>query len=146
MLAYSARDKVWREFESKASERSKYFNALGAREGIIKDSSGLFYEYMEEGSGEKPTMADEVTVHYHGTLVDGTIFDSSVQRGSPSSFPMNGVIAGFSTGLTKLRQGGKIRLYIPPSLAYGDNPRAGGVIKPGDILIFEVELLAISQN
>jgi FKBP-type peptidyl-prolyl cis-trans isomerase len=146
ILAYSARDKVWREFESKASERSKYLNALGAREGIIKDSSGLFYEYMKEGSGEKPTMSDEVTVHYHGTLVDGTVFDSSVQRGSPSSFPMNGVIAGFSTGLTKLRQGGKIRLYIPPSLAYGDNPRAGGVIKPGDILIFEVELLAISQN
>ena len=95
MLAYSARDKVWREFESKASERSKYFKALGAREGIIKDSSGLFYEYMDEGSGEKPTMSDEVTVHYHGTLVDGTVFDSSVQRGSPSSFPMNGVIAGF---------------------------------------------------
>ena len=135
MLAYSARDKVWREFESKASVRSKYFASLGNREGIIQDDSGLFYEYVTHGSGQKPTMSDQVTVHYHGTLVDGTVFDSSVLRGTPSSFPM-----------TKLRQGGKIRLYIPPSLAYGDNPRAGGVIKPGDILIFEVELLAISQN
>ncbi len=146
MLAYSARDKVWREFESKASVRSKYFASLSTREGIIQDDSGLFYEYMTNGSGQKPKISDQVTVHYHGTLVDGTVFDSSVLRGTPSSFPMSGVITGFSTGLTKLRQGGKIRLYIPPSLAYGDNPRAGGVIKPGDILIFEVELLAISQN
>lgn len=146
MLAYSARDKVWRAFESKASERSKYFASLGTREQIIKDDSGLFYEYIANGSGDKPTMSDQVTVHYHGTLVDGTVFDSSVLRGTPSSFPMSGVIAGFSTGLTKLGLGGKIRLYIPPSLAYGDNPRAGGVIKPGDILIFEVELLAISPS
>lgn len=146
MLAYSARDKVWREFESKSNERVKYFTTLGKREGIIQDSSGLFYEYITNGSGEKPSMSDEVTVHYHGTLVDGTVFDSSVQRGISSSFPMNGVIAGFSMGLTKLKLGGKIRLYIPPSLAYGDNPRAGGIIKPGDILIFEVELLAITKK
>ena len=107
MLAYSARDKVWRSFESKASERSKYFSSLSTREGIIQDDSGLFYEYIANGSGQKPTMSDQVTVHYHGTLVDGTVFDSSVLRGTPSSFPMSGVIAGFSTGLTKLRIGRK---------------------------------------
>ena len=146
MLAYSARDKVWREFKSKADERAQYFSSLSEQEGIIQDESGLFYEYINEGTGEKPNISDEVTVHYHGTRVDGTVFDSSVIRKTPSTFPMNGVISGFSIGLTKLKQGGKIRLYIPPHLAYGDNPRAGGLIKPGDILIFEVELLAITQK
>ena len=86
----------------------------------------------------------KVRLHYHGTLIDGTVFDSSVDRGQPASFPMNGVIKGFSGGLTKTEVGGKIRIYIPSELGYGDNPRPGGKIKPGDTLIFECELLGIN--
>ena len=88
-------------------------------------------------------MSDTVRLHYHGTLIDGTVFDSSVDRGQPTSFPMNGVIKGFSGGLTKCQVGGKVRIYIPSELGYGDNPRPGGKIKPGDTLIFECELLEI---
>jgi FKBP-type peptidyl-prolyl cis-trans isomerase len=88
-------------------------------------------------------MSDTVKLHYHGTLIDGTVFDSSVDRGQPASFPMSGVIKGFSGGLTKTQVGGKVRIYIPSELGYGDNPRPGGKIKPGDALIFECELLEI---
>ncbi len=125
-------------------EKAKEFFALLAnQEGVQKDPSGFYYEVLKEGEGETPTMADTVRLHYHGTLIDGTVFDSSVDRGQPASFPMNGVIKGFSGGLTKTQVGGKIRIYIPSELGYGDNPRPGGKIKPGDTLIFECELLEI---
>jgi FKBP-type peptidyl-prolyl cis-trans isomerase len=91
-------------------------------------------------------MDDTVRLHYHGTLTDGTVFDSSVERQQPASFPMRGVIKGFSGGLTKVKVGGKVRIYIPSELGYGDNPRPGGKIKPGDTLIFECELLEIIKN
>jgi len=125
-------------------EKAKEFFALLAnQEGIQKDPSGFFYEILQKGEGATPTMEDTVRLHYHGTLIDGTVFDSSVDRGQPASFPMNGVIKGFSRGLTKTQVGGKIRIYIPSELGYGDNPRPGGPIKPGDALIFECELLEI---
>ena len=121
----------------------KYFVELAKKPGIQKDPSGFYYEILKDGTGKKPTMQDKVKLHYHGTLIDGTVFDSSVDRGQPATFPMGGVIKGFSGGLTHVKVGGKIRIHIPSDLGYGDNPRPGGKIKPGDTLIFECELLEI---
>ena len=125
------------------AKAAKYFSSIEKQEGIQKDPSGFYYEILKEGNGDMPGMNDTVRLHYHGTLIDGTIFDSSVDRGQPASFPMRGVIKGFSGGLTKCKVGGKIRIYIPSELGYGDNPRPGGKIKPGDALVFECELLEI---
>ncbi|MFP6854169.1 MAG: FKBP-type peptidyl-prolyl cis-trans isomerase [Opitutales bacterium] len=121
----------------------QFLAALAKKPGVKKDPSGFYYEILKEGKGPFPTMANTVRLHYHGTLIDGTVFDSSVQRGEPTSFQMGGVIKGFSGGLSKTKVGGKVRIYIPSDLAYGDNPRPGGKIKPGDTLIFECELLEI---
>jgi len=124
--------------------KAKAFLAkISQKAGVIKDPSGFYYETLKKGVGPSPTMSNTVKLHYHGTLIDGTVFDSSVDRGQPTSFPMNGVIKGFSGGLTKTQVGGKVRIYIPSELGYGDNPRPGGKIKPGDTLIFECELLEI---
>lgn len=112
------------------------------KEGIIETASGLQYEVMNEGDGEKPKPADQVKCHYHGTLINGTIFDSSVQRGEPAVFPVNGVIQGWIEALQMMTTGSKWRLFIPSELAYGDRG-AGGSIGPNTALIFEVELLEI---
>ena len=119
-----------------------YLDKISKQAGVMKDPSGFYYVILKKGTGATPTMNDTVKLHYHGTLIDGTVFDSSVDRGQPTSFPMNGVIKGFSGGLTKCQVGGKVRIYIPSELGYGDNPRPGGKI-PGDTLIFECELLEI---
>jgi len=125
-------------------EKAKeFFALLASQEGVKQDPTGFYYEILKPGKGATPTMEDTVRLHYHGTLTNGTVFDSSVDRGEPASFPMNGVIKGFSGGLTKTQVGGKIRIYIPSELGYGDNPRPGGKIKPGDTLIFECDLLEI---
>ena len=128
--------------ENKAKSK-EYLALLTTDEKVKKDPSGFYYEILREGKGPSPTMKNTVRLHYHGTLIDGTVFDSSVDRGQPASFPMNGVIKGFSGGLTKTQVGGKVKIYIPSELGYGDNPRPGGKIKPGDMLIFECELLEI---
>jgi FKBP-type peptidyl-prolyl cis-trans isomerase FklB len=114
-----------------------------SRDGVTQLASGLLYEVITEGSGPKPTASDTVTTHYHGTLVDGTVFDSSVERGQPASFPVGGVIAGWTEALQLMGTGSKWRLVLPPELAYGDRG-AGGQIKPGATLVFEVELLEIN--
>ena len=124
----------------------KFFASLEKQDGIQKDTTGFYFEILKEGTGAKPSMDDTVRLHYHGTLIDGTVFDSSVDRGQPASFPMKGVIKGFSGGLTKVKVGGKVRIYIPSELGYGDNPRPGGKIKPGDAIIFECELLEIVKK
>ena len=111
--------------------------------GITELPSGLQYEVMTEGSGAKPTAFNTVTCHYHGTLIDGTIFDSSVQRGKPASFPLNQVIKGWTEGVQLMPTGSKWRFFIPPNLGYGERG-AGGVIGPNSTLIFEVELLGIN--
>ena len=120
-----------------------FLEKISKQAGVMKDPSGFYYVILKKGTGATPTMSDTVRLHYHGTLIDGTVFDSSVDRGQPTSFPMNGVIKGFSGGLTKCQVGGKVRIYIPSELGYGGNPRPGGKIKPGDTLIFECELLEI---
>lgn len=120
-----------------------FLKTIDGKEGITKTDSGLRYEILKEGSDKFATAEDSVNVHYHGTLTDGTVFDSSVDRGEPVTFPLNGVIPGFSEGLRLVGEGGKIRLYMPSDIAYGDRG-AGGAIGPGATLIFECELLKIN--
>ena len=113
------------------------------KEGILSTESGLQYEIIEECKGDKAGATDTVTVHYHGTLIDGTVFDSSTERGTPASFGVNQVIPGWTEALQLMSVGAKFRLYIPQELAYGANPHPGGPIKPYSALIFDVELIEI---
>lgn len=110
--------------------------------GVVTLPSGLQYLVIKEGTGPKPTLTDKVKCHYHGTLIDGTVFDSSVDRGQPIDFPVNGVIRGWVEALQLMPVGSKWKLFIPADLAYGDN-QAGAKIAPGSTLIFDVELLDI---
>ena len=114
------------------------------REGVISLASGMQYEIMKEGNGPKPSASDKVTTHYHGMLIDGKVFDSSVQRGEPATFPVNGVIAGWVEALQLMSVGSKWKLFIPSQLAYGPSG-AGQDIGPNATLIFEVELFEL-QN
>jgi len=122
----------------------KFLEENKTKDGVVTLASGLQYKVVTEGTGTLPAATDKVTVHYHGTLTDGTVFDSSVDRGQPSSFPVTGVIAGWVEALQLMKTGSKWMLYIPSELAYGANPRPGGVIKPNMALIFEVELISIN--
>ena len=110
--------------------------------GINTLTSGLRYQVLKEGSGAKPSITDTVVTHYHGTFLDGSVFDSSVNRGVPGTFPVNGVIRGWTEALQLMSVGSKWRLVSPPDLAYGKRG-AGGLIPPNATLIFEVELLDI---
>lgn len=112
------------------------------KEGIQETESGLQYEVLVEGKGEIPEATSKVKTHYHGTFIDGRIFDSSVERGEPATFPVNGVIRGWTEALTMMPVGSKWKLYIPSDLAYGSQG-ASGSIPPNTTLVFEVELLEI---
>ena len=118
-------------------------NFLDCNEEAVKTDSGLIYYEMKAGEGEQPTLSDTVEVHYHGTLTDGTVFDSSVDRGQTISFPLGGVIKGWQEGLAMMKTGGKATLVIPSDLAYGD-AGSGDTIPPGATLKFEVELFKIN--
>ena len=115
----------------------------GKRKGVTTTKSGLQYEILKKGNGPIPAATDNVETHYHGTLLDGTVFDSSVERGQPISFGVNGVIAGWTEALQLMNVGSKWKLYIPYNLAYGERG-AGQSIGPYSTLIFEVELLKIN--
>ena len=121
----------------------KYLAENKKKDGVVTLPSGLQYEVLKEGSGASPKASDTVTVHYRGTLIDGTEFDSSLKRNEPASFPLNGVIPGWTEGLQKMKVGGKNRLVVPSDLAYGPQGRPG--IPPNAVLIFEVELLKIGE-
>lgn len=125
-----------------AAMGEQFLKENAQKPGIITTESGLQYEVLKEGKGPKPGSDASVRVHYHGTLVDGTVFDSSVQRGEPIEFPVSGVIAGWTEALQLMPQGSKWKLYIPHDLAYGARG-AGGVIGPYSTLIFEVDLLRV---
>ena len=113
------------------------------REGVITLPSGLQYMVLREGTGATPGKTDKVTTHYHGTLIDGTVFDSSYERGQPATFPVNGVISGWTEALTKMKEGAKWRLFLPSNLAYGAQG-AGDDIGPNATLIFDVELISVN--
>lgn len=146
--AFGYLDSVARANQNKAVEKEKAagaeFLAKNKKEkGVVETASGLQYKVVKEGTGKKPLATDKVKVHYKGTLLDGTVFDSSYDRGEPITFPLNGVIKGWTEGLQLMSEGSKYILYIPSDLGYGDRG-AGGQIKPGATLIFEVELLEVN--
>jgi FKBP-type peptidyl-prolyl cis-trans isomerase FklB len=159
MLTEQQREEAMRQFQQemvakrnekarKAGEENKLegetFLAENAKkEGVITLPSGLQYKILKQGDGKKPKLTDQVTTNYRGTLIDGTEFDSSYKRGEPTSFPVNGVIAGWTEALQLMPVGSKWQLFIPSNLAYGERG-AGGSIGPNATLIFEIELLSIN--
>lgn len=122
-----------------------FLAANKSKPGVVTLADGLQYKVIKEGTGPKPTASDTVTVNYSGTLVNGTEFDSSYKRGQPASFPVNGVIPGWTEALQLMKVGSTWELYIPASLAYGDNG-VPPVIGPNETLIFKVELLSINKS
>ena len=121
----------------------EFLAANKQKPGVTELPSGLQYEVLTEAEGPKPTQFNNVTCHYHGTLVDGTVFDSSVKRGKPASFPLNMVIKGWTEGLQLMSVGSKYRFFIPPDLGYGER-QVSAEIGPNSTLIFEVELISIN--
>lgn len=132
------------EVEAAAQAGRDFLVNNGQRPEVTTTASGLQYEVLSQGAAgaPMPEASDTVTVHYHGTLIDGTVFDSSVERGDPASFPLNGVIAGWTEGVQLMKVGDKFRFFIPPELAYGPNG-AGQLIGPNMTLVFDVELLEV---
>lgn len=120
----------------------KYLAENAQKEGVVTLPSGLQYKVLREGNGKKPKATDQVKCHYEGMLVDGTMFDSSVQRGEPATFPLNGVIAGWTEGLQLMQEGAKYRFFIPYQLGYGERG-AGSSIPPFATLVFDVELIEV---
>ncbi len=122
-------------------EGQDFLDTNQQKQGVVALPSGLQYEIITDGTGPKPAAHNEVTCHYHGTLINGTIFDSSIQRGLPASFPLNMVIKGWTEGLQLMPTGSKWRFFIPPHLGYGDR-QVSAQIGPNSTLIFEVELIS----
>lgn len=133
-----------------AAEKSKetkekgeaYLAENAKKEGVVTLPSGLQYQVIKEGNGRRPKATDKVKCHYEGMLVDGTLFDSSIQRGEPATFPLNGVIKGWTEGLQLMQEGAKYRFFIPYHLGYGENG-AGASIPPFAALVFDVELIEV---
>jgi len=126
------------------AEGEAFLSQNASKAGVTTLPSGLQYEVITQGTGPKPTLRSSVTTHYHGTLINGTVFDSSYQRGQPATFPVNGVIAGWTEALQLMPEGSKYRLYIPSELAYGKRG-AGRDISGDTALIFDVELLKVNN-
>lgn len=137
----NAQAKMEKESGDRAKANAKLLEENSRKAGVVTTPSGLQYEVISEGKGAKPTAADTVKVHYEGKLTDGTVFDSSIKRGEPVSFPVSGVIPGWTEALQLMPVGAKYRLTIPADLAYG--PEGAGPIPPNSVLIFDVELLDI---
>lgn len=148
LTAFQADLSVRMEARQKAAgeenlKKGQTFLAENAKkDGVKTTATGLQYKVNKAGTGKTPKASDTVKVHYHGTLIDGTVFDSSVQRGEPISFPVNGVIPGWTEALQMMKEGDKWQLFIPAKLAYGEQS-PGGKIGPNSTLIFDVELLAV---
>ncbi len=140
---------VWAGTESQVStvraSDMKFLAANAKKPGVITTPSGLQYNVIREGTGPKPSRTDTVLVHYEGRLLDKTVFDSSYQRGQPAAFPLDQVIPGWTEGVQLMPVGSKFHFVVPPSLAYGARG-AGGVIPPGAVLEFDIELLAIRPS
>jgi FKBP-type peptidyl-prolyl cis-trans isomerase FklB len=142
----TAAERLRQLFEDKSAANLKagmdFMAENASKPGVVSLPSGLQYEIITAGTGAKPGATQTVTCHYHGTLIDGRVFDSSVQRGQPASFPLNRVIPGWTEGLQLMGVGSKWRLFLPPNLAYGDR-QVSAEIGPNSTLVFEVELLGI---
>ena len=140
-------DKLAQMKNEKAAENLKagqdFLATNKAKAGVTELPSGLQYEVITAGAGEKPNAFNSVTCHYHGTLINGTVFDSSVQRGQPATFPLNRVITGWTEGLQLMPTGSKWRFFIPPHLGYGER-QVSAEIGPNSTLIFEVELISFN--
>lgn len=134
-----------KESEKIKADGIKFLEENKKKEGVITTASGLQYIVMKEGTGKQPTATSNVEVHYHGTTPDGTVFDSSVERGQSISFGLNQVIKGWTEGVQLMKEGAKYKFFIPQELAYGANPRPGGPIKPFMPLVFEVELIKVND-
>lgn len=132
------------EAQSNQEEGEAFLEENRNKEGIQVTESGLQYKVLEEGSGASPQATDTVTVHYEGTLIDGTVFDSSYERGEPATFPLDGVIAGWTEGLQLMNEGATYRFFVPADLGYGMNVRPGSPIGPNETLIFKVELIEVN--
>lgn len=141
----SIADRLFQQKQEKAAANLKagqeFLAANKTKPGVAETPSGLQYEVITQGTGQHPSVTSKVTCHYHGTLIDGTVFDSSVKRGQPATFPLNMVIAGWTEGLQLMPVGSKYRFFIPADLGYGDR-QVSAEIGPNSTLIFEVELLA----
>ena len=129
-------------FKAQKQQGEQYLAENGKKNGVVTLSSGLQYQVLREGNGRKPKATDQVKCHYEGMLVDGTLFDSSIQRGEPATFPLNGVIAGWTEGLQLMQEGAKYRFFIPYHLGYGERG-AGASIPPFAALVFDVELIEV---
>jgi FKBP-type peptidyl-prolyl cis-trans isomerase FklB len=129
--------------EGNLEEGRKFLESNKTKAGIVTTASGLQYEVIAEGKGANPKAESTVTVNYKGTLIDGTVFDSSYERGQPATFPLNQVIRGWTEGIPLMKEGAKYKFYIPSELGYG--PSAQGKIKANSVLIFEVELLEVAK-
>jgi FKBP-type peptidyl-prolyl cis-trans isomerase FklB len=133
------------ESENVLKEGADYLAATAQKEGVKATESGLLYEVLAQGKGDMPSATDTVEVHYQGTLIDGSVFDSSIERGTPAKFPVNRVIAGWTEALQMMKVGGKWRLHIPAGLAYGSQSPSPK-IPANSTLVFEVELLSIEKS
>ena len=131
--------------EKNVKEGEKFLAENAKKEGVKVLASGLQYKVLKSGAGKTPKSTDTVKTHYHGTLIDGSVFDSSVERKEPATFPVNGVIAGWTEALQLMKEGDKWQLFVPSKLAYGERG-AGPKIGPNTTLIFEVELLSIEKS
>ena len=132
-----------KQFAKNKEEGEAFLTENGAKTGITTTASGLQFEVVVEGTGKTPSATDVVEVHYHGTLINGNVFDSSIERGTPATFGVNQVIKGWTEALQLMKEGSKYRLYIPQDLAYGAHPHPGGPIEPLMALIFDVELITV---
>lgn len=146
---------AWQEIQQYLTNRfvemnkekgKEFLNDLKSNPKVKKSASGLYYEIIAEGEGPKAGPNDTVKVDYVGTLVDGTEFDSSYKRGQPATFPVSGVVPGFGEGVQLVGKGGKVKLYIPAELGYGDRAQPGSPIPPGSTLVFEVEMVEVNPQ
>ena len=130
------------KYKAAKAEGEKYLEENAKKDGVVTLPSGLQYKVLREGNGRRPKATDQMKCHYEGMLVDGTLFDSSLQRGEPATFPLNGVIAGWTEGLQLIQEGAKYRFFIPYHLGYGERG-AGAQIPPFAALVFDVELIEV---
>ncbi|TWT74485.1 Peptidyl-prolyl cis-trans isomerase Mip precursor [Posidoniimonas polymericola] len=142
LMNEKAQAQMANEATQNKEEGAAFLTENGKKDGVKTTDSGLQYRVLEEGEGASPTASSTVSCHYEGTLIDGTVFDSSYKRGEPAQFPVNGVISGWTEMLQMMKEGGKVEVFIPSNLAYGDRG-APPVIGPGATLVFKIELLKV---